>query len=701
MTILLPGLTFVAIFLALNGRERAAEMSREDWRGAFLRAMVAWGMLLILILEGLGFVSGIERIWVSLAWAAALGIVLWPGLRRGLIQHAWRRLFPPCKGWGRAEIALLASLALIMALLLIVAWVAPANNTDSLKYHMARVMHWAQAGNLEHFPTARLAQLVRPHWAEAAILNARILWSDDRPANLVQWFSLLGSVIGAAGIAALFGVNRRGQLLTAAFCMSIPMALLQATSTQNDLIAAFWVVCLGYFVVLQVKGDTGLENAFFVSGALALGMLTKGTFFPFAFPLMAWYFLSLIFRARLVEIMRSGAVIIAVVFAINLPFWSRNVISFGGIYGPPGSTNLNINLERYIPISGPMPAFPTPIPVQPATVSTPTGAGEDPPDIVEAPAAGGEAAAPEIGPEGDALESEQEGGGGLPGRLAIQGRRVALLLGMHTVYPEVGGFLHRTMRQVPGVFSPFFMDRLEQGLWNHEDTAGSLLHLLFILLAILMLPILRRSPGWNLILAYTAVALCGYVMISFISYSVNVFSVRYQLGFFTLMAPVVAAVFSEQRFNRTTTVLAGFFVIASLPYVFVNNSRPLIGMRPARTRVGSILVEPREDIMFAVVPEIKADYFAARDAIRQANCTDVGLHLWDEDLEYLFWWVLDAPQSGVRLEVTQAIPIPVRKPAEAFEPCAVICTQCNGIENLYGLPLAMDLPSLNLYLEKQ
>ena len=73
-------------------------------------------------------------------------------------------------------------------------------------------------------------------WAEIAILNLRILWGTDKPANLVQWGSLVGSLVAVSGVARLLGIGNRGRLLAVALAVSLPAAVLQATSTQNDLV---------------------------------------------------------------------------------------------------------------------------------------------------------------------------------------------------------------------------------------------------------------------------------------------------------------------------------------------------------------------------------------------------------------------------------------------------------------------------------
>ena len=87
-------------------------------------------------------------------------------------------------------------------------------------------------------------QLYQPPWAEYAILHLYILAGGDRLANLVQWAAMAVSLFGVSVIARQLGAGPRGQLLSAAVCATIPMGIMQASTTQNDYVATLWLVCL-------------------------------------------------------------------------------------------------------------------------------------------------------------------------------------------------------------------------------------------------------------------------------------------------------------------------------------------------------------------------------------------------------------------------------------------------------------------------
>lgn len=58
-----------------------------------------------------------------------------------------------------------------------------------------------------------------PPWAEYAMLTLLALSGGNWLDNLVQWFAMVGSVIGVSLIAKLLGANSRCQLLAGLMCV--------------------------------------------------------------------------------------------------------------------------------------------------------------------------------------------------------------------------------------------------------------------------------------------------------------------------------------------------------------------------------------------------------------------------------------------------------------------------------------------------
>ena len=58
--------------------------------------------------------------------------------------------------------------------------------------------HWVQDRSVAFYPTHITHQLYYPPWAEYAMLQLLLLGWDERLANLVQWFSMVGSLVGGS-----------------------------------------------------------------------------------------------------------------------------------------------------------------------------------------------------------------------------------------------------------------------------------------------------------------------------------------------------------------------------------------------------------------------------------------------------------------------------------------------------------------------
>ena len=125
----------------------------------------------------------------------------------------------------------------------VVAWVTPPQTWDSLTYHLSRVAHWAQDRSIWHYATGIDRQTSMPPGAEELILNSYVLTQSDRLAAFPEWFAMLGSLIGVSLIAYYLGAKSTGQWLAAGFAATIPMGIVEASSTINDYVATFWVVC--------------------------------------------------------------------------------------------------------------------------------------------------------------------------------------------------------------------------------------------------------------------------------------------------------------------------------------------------------------------------------------------------------------------------------------------------------------------------
>jgi 4-amino-4-deoxy-L-arabinose transferase-like glycosyltransferase len=221
---------------------------------------------------------------------------------------------------------LLAGVMLIILLTGITAIVAPPNNIDSMTYHMSRVLHWIQNSSVAHYPTHVLRQLAFNPWSEFAITHLYLLSGSDRFVNLVQWMSMIGSLICVSLIAREFGLGRTGQILTVVICATIPMGILQASDARNDYVLAFWIVAFVYFG-MRITSKPDWLHFSAASAALGLALLTKGTAYLFAFPFVV-FFCILHFKTLGSKYIPVFFVMAMIAASINLGYWTRNYMLF-------------------------------------------------------------------------------------------------------------------------------------------------------------------------------------------------------------------------------------------------------------------------------------------------------------------------------------------------------------------------------------
>ena len=176
------------------------------------------------------------------------------------------------------------------------------------------------------------------------------------------------------------------------------------------------------------------------------------------------------------------------------------------------------------------------------------------------------------------------------------------------------------------------------------------------------------------------------------------FGIRCQLPFFVLWAPIVGAATQTIR-SRGLVIGLGFTLLMSgIPYALLNNTRPIIGMPPFPTRTRSIFVASSSEIMFASNHSVRRQYQELVSKLDVSGCQDIGLRIDSGDLEYLFWWLLGAPQSGHRIGSIDILQSLGQYSDPTFKPCAIICTICGNQQRLHNLDLHMADSNVKLYL---
>jgi len=237
---------------------------------------------------------------------------------------------------------------LILAPLLFLCIYNPPNNWDSMTYHLPRVEHWIQNKNIYPYPTHIIRQIISPPMSEYILFQIRILAGNDYFVNLIQYISYIGVLCTASLIMKVLNVDYKGQLFSIIMIISLPMGIFQATTTQSDLIAAFFFLNSIYFSILLLKNkETNKTNIFFFLSSILIGTLVKYTILIFLVPYLIYLAIILVINKKneLVYIICCGILLFVVLY---FPFLYRNIYYFNSILGENIATssirNEHVNL---------------------------------------------------------------------------------------------------------------------------------------------------------------------------------------------------------------------------------------------------------------------------------------------------------------------------------------------------------------------
>jgi len=311
-----------------------------EWRLAFLKTSLIWGLAMVVITEALSILKWIKPRPVLISWTLAgilPAILLVLQVRRSspmaFIISSWRdgirRVQETPGGFFYCALITINALAV-----LVIGLTSPPNNYDSLVYHMARVANWYANQSVAHYVTAQQLENYFGPCAEFAILQFYVLGGgNDVLANCVQWFAFIGSIIAASLCARELGGRSASQFLAAAFVATIPMALHQANSTQNDLVCGYFVLVTAFFL-LNAIARTQTVDVLYAGLSCGLALATKGTAYPLLVPMLVAFGIWLLSQGQIPGMLKSGAILLACILLVNGGWWLRNYEYWGRPLGP-------------------------------------------------------------------------------------------------------------------------------------------------------------------------------------------------------------------------------------------------------------------------------------------------------------------------------------------------------------------------------
>jgi len=537
-------------------------------RVAFIKAATLWAALAFMITETLSLFHAVTRTGLVAAW---LVVVVGAGLYITRFRGSNLRL--PARWVAGAhsslddlDAAFLTSMVFIVSIVGLVAFVAPPNTIDSLEYQMPRIVHWLQNASIRFYPTNDLRQLVFPPWAQYAMLQLHGISGGDRLDDLVQWFSFAGSSICVSLVARVLGASSRGQWLAAVLCMTIPQSVLAASGSKDGCVTAFWVVVSVYFALVHSK-NPNIINSVALGAGVGLALLTKTTVAILLPPLLLAAVLAFPVQA-FAPWLKGVCMSFLVILALNGPHLIR---VYGLYHFEPGE------LESGEPIKAP------------------------PKDL-------------------GVLINETYG---VPPTVSNVIRNLALHAGSPSA--KANALMERAIARLLSAIGqpasdprttfnslPFQITRPTL----HEDTQGNHLHLLLTALSCMLLFWRWRSPA-----SRPAFSLALGVVASFLVFCIVLkwqpWHTSLHLPLFVVGSALAAVVLAEVSPKRLAGAAGMIFVLAAMPAVFENHSRPVF--------THSVFGTPRVDQYFADIPDQKQPYKDAVELVRTLGCSSIGL----------------------------------------------------------------------------
>ena len=517
--IILPFLTFILFtFIVYNQKNPKLEF---NFREALVISGIVFAFVVSITTEIFSFFNAITVNAIISFWlifciiSIAIALFL-------IIKKNWSCKKITLPSLSFIDKILLLFLIVNLIVIASIAWSSPPCTWDAMVSNVARIMHWLQNQNLKVFPTNIEPQFYYPPFAAIAIMQLQVISGTDSLSNFIQFFSMLGCLIVVSLIAKKFSPSITCQLFSIIICGTIPMLILQASSTQYDLVMAFFVICFVYFSDEFINHPTPLYS-FFVGASMGLAIYTKPIAYVYLIPFIIIFIVCLLKKFDFANIKKSLTFWISRILplpitflALCTPYFYRNYEYFGNILGNPLGlvtiefsvtkllTNIFLNLSVHFQLIYPY---------------------------------------------------------------NLELSKIIII-----ITNNINNFFIQKSSSVDGFLIPV--------LNFSEDETGNTIHLLLILSTILLIVIfiIKRKLKNNYLIQYTFGIVFTFILYClFFNYSD--YTTRYHLSLFILCAPLVGYILSKCINKKISYLIIIILLTISLPWVVLNETKPVVSYK--------------------------------------------------------------------------------------------------------------------------
>jgi hypothetical protein len=243
------------------------------------------------------------------------------------------------------------TLAIIAVTNLILVLFTVPNEWDSMTGHLNRAIRYIQRGTMEHFGGTNWNMDTYPKSPTTIQIYSYLI-----SGNIENAFKLLHHTSYYITLVAVFGIAQRiGRNLSASFFCALAYSmfldfLMQAVTTETDIVLAAYLSCLMYFLFTYY---TSRDNRYlYLAGmtfAIAFGhKVTFALLLPSVFVIMLYtVFLAPDLKVFFNRFIRLAAAIAIAMLVYTFPTgYIKNIMVFGHPIGPPTALK-HQSVERF------------------------------------------------------------------------------------------------------------------------------------------------------------------------------------------------------------------------------------------------------------------------------------------------------------------------------------------------------------------
>lgn len=655
MSILLIVISFILTLVNVYIWQRKPHRYKTGkLRIAFIKTAIIYGLIITTLTEVLSIWRSLNFVSATIFWILFLLInllTLKSKISRRLYFHFIRKRLSISTSFKHLE---LRAIATILTICLITAIISSPNNWDVMTYHLPRVMHWVQNQSVAHYPTNNTRQISFPTGAGYIVAQFQILTGNDLFANCLQWLAFLGSILGVSLLTNIL-VGASFEWIGALVCASVPMAIMQSTTTQTDLVVTFWLVCFTYFI-FRTDNYTK-SDIFWLAASIGLGISTKPTAIIFGFPLVIVLLIRIVryqlkvsskdnSRLNLIQILVQAFIkILPLLFfglLLSMPNYWRNLQTFGSFLGNDGNNTKNSllglsqmisNILKNIAINFVVPEFWTVIRYIHKFV---IHIDINDPDLNFS----------DINKYATFTGSLRF----LAPNEDFAGSPIHLILFLIVVYILLTNFLKN--------------NRINSELQTDINNSNVLIK--------------QGYPKTNHLLILSITIIMGFLTYSFLL-KWQPWGNRLILPLAVLTSVPISYLITHVFSANARKILLIVLTTISTIYALTTMRHPLIELpiltaEHAKEQSASILSLQRRDMYFSSAhKELKIPYQSASDLVNQSQCKYVGLSLGYDDIEYPFWTLLNRDVKVKNVNVQNAS-IQAQEEFADLKLCAIIST---------------------------